>query len=269
MRERTEIIMLVATIQLAVNDEIGKAGRFEIVETLLSQINAGSAKPDLILLPELWGCGYFDFDSYTKEAEALKGATFQFLSAWASRLEAFILGGSIIEADGNDLFNTAIFINRQGKLEASYRKIHLFGYQSQEPLLIRRGESPVTVRTDLGVFGLSICYDLRFPEQYRKMVEDGAEIFLITSAWPDERIAHWRLFNQARALENQSWLVSCNCAGVHKGKRYGGHSMTVSPMGEIICGAAMEPTVLWSQIDPALATEYRRAYPSLADRVSL
>ena len=260
--------MKIAAIQLSVNDG-GKAGRFKKLDAILSRIYAGPEKPDLILLPELWGCGYFDFDSYAREAEALDGETFRFLSAWALKTGAFIFGGSIIEADGGGLFNTALFINRRGGLEAAYRKIHLFGYQSREPLLLGRGLAPAAVETDLGVFGISTCYDLRFPEQYRAMADMGAEIFLVAAAWPEERIEHWRLFNRARALENQSWAVSCNCAGKHLGKRYGGFSVTVSPMGEIIAEAGAEPCVLWSEIDPAAAREYRAAYPALADRVKL
>jgi len=259
--------MEIAAIQFEVNDSDSRAKRFEKVESIFCEIGCQSAKPDLILLPETWGCGYFDFDNYRKYAEPLAGETYEFIAAWAKKLDTFILGGSFIEADGNDLFNTSILINKQGELIAHYRKIHLFGYQSREPQLIKRGSAPVVIETELGVIGLSTCYDLRFPEQYREMIDLGAEVFLVVSAWPINRIAHWRLFNQARALENQSWLVSCNCCGNHRGWVYGGNSMTISPMGEIVAEAGLEPCILRSSADVALVDEYRQGYPALADRI--
>ena len=259
--------MNIAAIQLEINDNDSKATRFKTVDILLSKIQSAEKKPDLILLPETWGCGFFDFENYSKEAESLEGATFQLLSSWASKLDTFILGGSIIEADGENLFNTSILINREGNIQAKYRKMHLWGHQSKEADLLERGQSPVVVNTEFGSVGLSTCYDLRFPEQYRQMVDEGAEIFLIVSAWPDTRINHWRLFNQARALENQCWLVSCNCSGVQKGSRFGGHSMTVSPMGEILAEAGTEAYVLWSELDLAKVRECRKQLPFLADRI--
>ena len=124
--------MNIAAIQLEVSDISNKAERFKIVDEKLREIKAGSTKPDLVMLPETWGCGFFDFDNYLKESEPLNGDTFQLLSSWAKDLEAYIHGGSIIEVVGNNLFNTSILINKNGEIEATYRKMHLWGYQSKE-----------------------------------------------------------------------------------------------------------------------------------------
>jgi len=271
--------MLIAAIQLEVNDDKGKAARLEMVDALLAQINSSPRKPDLIMLPEQWGCGFGGFDKYAASSETLSGETFQLLSGWASKIGCWILGGSIVEADAGSatksaphkekFYNTTLLLNREGRLEAFYRKIHLFSYGCQESEVVNPGESVVVVETELGKLGLSTCYDLRFPEQYRAMADAGAEIFLIAAAWPKTRLEHWRLFNQARAVENQCWLVSCNCAGVHDGKLLAGHSMTVSPEGKIVAEAREADGVLYSEIDVSQVQKYREDFSAFADRVPL
>lgn len=257
--------ILVATIQLEVSGSQNQKQRTERVNDLLSTLTQDAQKPDLILLPEIWGCGFFGFDGYAGSAEPLQGPTFELLSRWAETIGCWILGGSIIERDGKELYNTSILLDRQGRLTGTYRKVHLFGYQSQERELLTRGKKPVVLETEWGKIGLSTCYDLRFPEQYRAMVDEGAETFLVVSAWPEARLHHWRLFNQARAAENQCWLVSCNCAGT-QGKRYGGHSMTVSPTGDIVAEADDKAGILWSKIDMGKVREARETFPVLKDR---
>ncbi len=258
----------VAAIQLQVDAEASYEARLIQVDTILREIADADQSPDMILLPEIWGCGFFDFDHYHECAEALCGTTFAMLSKWAQRLNCWILGGSIIERSGNGLYNTSLLLNRRGELIASYRKMHLFGYQSQERRLLTAGNAPVVVDTEFGKLGLSTCYDLRFPEQYRKMVDLGATIFCVVSAWPESRLAHWRLFNQVRAVENQCWLVSCNCAGVQGGS-YAGHSMLVDPMGQIVSEAGKNACVHWSTMDVSMVEEARKAFPALADRINI
>jgi len=257
------------SIQLNVSDDRDKSGRFELVEEYFNQILQEGHHPDIVLLPELWGCGFFSFDRYATDCEPLRGETFDLISSWAKKLDSYILGGSIIEAEGEALYNTSLLVDREGHLEGSYRKIHLFGYQSEEQKRLSRGTFPVAIPTNMGTFGLSTCYDLRFPELYRAMVDLGVDVFLLPSAWPVTRIAHWRLFNQARALENQSWLISCNCVGEHRGSIYGGNSMTVSPTGEIVSEADGNPAILHSEFDLNQVRKTRETFPALVDRVPL
>ena len=258
--------MRIASLQLEVDDARSKLGRLELVDTLLSTVAKSQQHPDIVMLPELWGCGFFDYDNYTADSEPLMGETFALLSDEAKRLQSYILGGSILEADGDNIYNTTLLINREGELEGSYRKMHLFGFESREQQLLLPGEFPVVIPTSLGNLGLCTCYDLRFPEQFRAMVDMDAELFLVPAAWPEPRIAHWQLFNQVRALENQCWLVSCNCSGVQKGSRYGGNSMVVSPMGEVCTALGLETDILYFDIDITLVRKARESFPALADR---
>lgn len=258
--------MRIATIQLDVGDDRTKEGRLQLVDKILSEISQAERLPDLIILPEIWGCGFFDFDHYAQSAEELKGESFSLLSGWAKRLQCMIAGGSIIEKTGGALYNSLLLIDNAGELRCVYHKRHLFGFQSKEQQLLTKGDSAVVVDTEFGKIGFSTCYDLRFPEQFREMVDQGAEMFLIVSAWPEARLEHWRLFNQVRAVENQCWLVSCNCAGIQCGNRYAGHSMAVSPMGVIVSEADSQACVQWTDIDMAETEQARKTFPALADR---
>jgi predicted amidohydrolase len=113
----------------------------------------------------------------------------------------------------------------------------------------------------------SATHDLRFPELNRRLVDRGAEIFLIPSARPLAPIEAWRLFNRARTHENLACLVSCNCAGESAGRRFGGHSMVVDPWGRVLAEGGGEGEFVTSEIDVGLAAEARREVPALADRV--
>lgn len=259
--------MRIAAIQLSVSDAQTVEQRRLSADDSFERIASDERKADMILLPEIWGCGFFDFDNYMESAESLDGPTFQMLSRRAKELNAWILGGSIVESDGDRLYNTSLLIDRHGELVGTYRKMHLFGYQSREQEILTRGDETAVFDTEFGKIGLSTCYDLRFPEQYRAMIDKGSEIFLVVSAWPEARLEHWRLFNQMRAVENQSWLVSCNCAGTQKGSLYAGHSMAVSPTGEIVAEAGRDPCIQWSEIDVSAVKTARERFPALADRI--
>ena len=120
--------------------------------------------------------------------------------------------------------------------------------------------------------GLSTCYDLRFPEIYRRQVDAGAELFVVPAAWPAARVAHWTLLGQARAIENQCVVVQCNTAGTHAGTVMGGGSQVVAATGEVLAQApALDPSsagecVLSVDVDLSATTAYREAFPVLADR---
>ena len=178
-----------------------------------------------------------------------------------------ILMGSLVEKDGPDLYNTSILIDPKGEVIARYRKIHLFGYQSKEKELLTPGKEVVVTETPWGKVGLATCYDLRFPELFRKMVEQGAKFFLITSAWPKARLDAWVLFNRARAHENLAFLISCNCAGSDSGSQYAGHSMVVSPLGEVMAEGSDRQELVFAETDPALVDSVRGDFSALSDRV--
>lgn len=260
------VMIKAAVIQLKMDDDKNRAQRFLQVEKYLEEIRAWEEKPQLILLPEIWGSGFFNFDRYIKESEPLQGETFSRLAPWAAEIGCYLLAGSIVEADEGRYYNTSLLIGPGGGLAAHYRKMHLFGYQSGERAILTAGEEVVTVETPFGVWGISTCYDLRFPELYRSMVDAGAELFLVVAAWPAARLEHWVLFNRIRALENLCFLISCNCAGSLKGTGLGGNSMVVDPWGEVIARAGENEEVMASRLDPERAAGIREQFPALDDR---
>jgi predicted amidohydrolase len=252
----------IASIQL----EMADRPKVQNIEHALRMIDQAPAA-DLILLPEIWTCGFFAFDRYAAESEPLDGPTVSAFRRKAAERRSHIVMGSLVERDAEGLFNTTVFIGPAGEIIARYRKIHLFGYQSDETKLLTPGTEVVVADTPWGRAGFSTCYDLRFPELFRLMVDWGAELFVIPSAWPLARIEAWRLFNRARAHENLAFLVSCNCAGENTGKRYGGHSMVVDPWGTVLAEGGEGGEIVTAAIDLSQAAEARKEFPALADRV--
>lgn len=254
--------MRIASIQMEVTDR-PKTENLAHAEELLKRAEGA----DLILLPEIWNTGYFSFDRYQEESETLEGETTERMSLMARRLGAHIFAGSWIIRGEDGLYNTGFLFDRAGKLIATYRKIHLFGFGSREQQILKRGKDVVTVKTELGNLGLATCYDLRFPELFRTMMMRGAEIFLIASGWPYPRLEHWLLFNRVRALENLCFLVSSNCVGVNQGVRFCGHSMVVDPWGIVMAGGGDEETIVMADIDLRKVAGVRREFPALEDLV--
>lgn len=221
---------------------------------------------DLVLLPEIWNVGYFAFDDYAAGAEPINGPTATRMADLAAELGVHLHAGSIIETDGNNLYNTSLLFGPDGDRLASYRKMHLFGYESEESQLLTPGTEIVTVETDLGTLGMTTCYDLRFPELYRALCDAGAELFLITSAWPQARLDHWRLLNQTRAVEEQVFLAAANLTGQNEGVELGGNSLVVGPWGTPRVNAESDEGVLLTDIDLSAVETVRNEFPALEDR---
>jgi predicted amidohydrolase len=257
-----ESIMKVICFQL----ERGDWAKEEAVERALNTIE-NAPKADLMILPEVWATGFFRFDEYAAEAELINGPLVKTMAAKAAELSTHILMGSFVERDGDNLYNTSLFIDDSGEVIARYRKIHLFGYQSLERDLISPGRDITVVDTPWGRIGLATCYDLRFPEFYRLMLDQGAIIFLIASAWPLARIEAWNLFCRARAHENLSFLLACNCAGSDQGLQYAGASQIVDPYGKVISQGGQDGGLIMAEIDPDLVKQARKDFPALTDRV--
>jgi predicted amidohydrolase len=189
------------------------------------------------------------------------------LPAKAREKSCHLLMGSLVEQDQGRLFNTSVLIDPAGDVIARYRKIHLFGYQSDERDLLTRGSEVVVAETPWGRCGLATCYDLRFPELFRKMVDLGATLFLVVSAWPLVRLEAWTLFNRARAHENLAYLVSCNCAGKDAGHQYAGHSMIVDPLGNTVAEGDENQCFVSAELDPELVDRTRTDFSALHDRI--
>jgi len=253
----------IASLQVAITDQETRAERLTRVEALIDQCEGAR----LMVLPEIWHVGYFSFEDYEAGSETLSGATVSRIAAKAKQLNAYILAGSMVEKTKEGLYNTSVLLNPKGEIAASYRKIHLFGLNSAETELLKPGSQVVTVETELGVLGLSICYDLRFPELFRSMVEKGAEVFIICSAWPYPRVEHWVALNKVRAFENQCFLISSNCAGVNRGRPFMGRSSVVDPWGTVLAAAGDRECIVKAEIDLSQTAAARREFPALRDRV--
>lgn len=254
----------VALLQLDVSDTESVADRVARVLELAEEAAGGA---DLLLLPELWHVGAFDVEAARRHAEPLDGPLLGALADVARRTGTWIHGGSIAElAEDGRYFNTSVVLAADGSLAATYRKIHLFGFDGGETVLMSAGSELVVVDTPLGRTGLATCYDLRFPEMFRGLVERGAEAFLVPSGWPERRIGHWTLLNRARAIEDQAFVVACNQTGTHAGVPLGGRSLVVDPQGEVLVEAGEKEELLLAEIDPARVAAWRDAFPVLPDR---
>lgn len=261
----------VASIQLLHRDTDSKAGRIAHAEQMIDRATGA----DLILLPEVWNLGWWSFDQWREGSESLQGETISRMAAKAKQVNAYILAGSIIEkAKDGSLYNTAVFLDPKGKIIATYCKMHLVGFRvagglsAEEKFIVKRGEKPVSVKTELGVFGFSICYDIRFPELYRKLaIEHGVEVFLYISAWPMAKLDNWRALTQARANENLCWLVSCDGAGVNRGVAALGYSSIINPNGVSVAQGGIQEQIVKGEIDINEVYELRKSLTALDDRV--
>lgn len=251
--------MRVHAIQLSYGDEESLTERTERVAALVRDQRGA----DLVLLPELWPNGGFAYDGWEGSAQPLEGAVVTALRSAARDLGATVHMGSLVERDERGrLFNTSVLVGAAGEVLTTYRKIHLFGFGEGEPKLMTAG-GDVVVHDGLG---LATCYDLRFPEMFRALLDAGAEVDLVPAAWPAKRVHHWRLLAQARAVENQSYVVACNTAGTHAGVPMGGGSLVVDPWGEVVAEAGAGEEVLVVDVDLALVRSTRASFPVLQDR---
>jgi predicted amidohydrolase len=254
--------MRIASIQLRVIEE-SKEKALEHVSEMIRQCRGA----DLILLPELWNIGFMSFDRYRSEAETQEGPTLALLCTLARELSCHLHTGSLVEKKNDRFYNSSFLSDPRGKILGSYQKIHLFTYQSQEAEILTPGTSITVIPTGFGNFGLATCYDLRFPELFRKMLDQRVEFFLIAAAWPAPRLEHWLLLNRTRALENLSCLISSNCAGMNRGTPFAGHSLVVDPMGQVIAEGNDEEGVVWAEVNRDIVLKARAEFPSLKDRV--
>jgi predicted amidohydrolase len=222
---------------------------------------------DLIVLPELWAVGYFAFGAYQTEAEPADGPTVTDAARWARELRCHVLVGSYVERDGEGrLYNATALVGPGGIVLHRYRKVHVFGHQSLEAKLLTPGEEVSAVLTPFGSLGTTTCYDLRFPEIWRGLVSAGAELVVTPAAWPEARLEHWRLFTQARAVEEQVLLIACNAVGEQGGVRLGGHSRVIDPWGTVLAEAGQEEGITTVEVDPQVIARTRETFPVLGDR---
>ncbi|MEV4742195.1 carbon-nitrogen family hydrolase [Streptomyces sp. NPDC049555] len=256
--------MRASLIQLGVDTDESVAARRERAADLVR----GLGGSDLVVLPELWTVGAFAYKAYAAEAETPDGPTAAVMARAAREAGVWLHAGSVVERDAEGrLYNTSLVFSPTGELAATYRKIHRFGFDEGEAVLMAAGTEPTTVRLADTTVGLATCYDLRFPELFRSLVDAGAEAFVVPAGWPARRREHWTLLARARAVENQSYVLACGTAGTHAGVEQAGHSLVVDPWGEVLAEAGEQEEILTVDLDVSRVAKIREDFPALKDRV--
>ncbi|GAA4857612.1 carbon-nitrogen family hydrolase [Kitasatospora terrestris] len=251
-------------IQLAVSDAEPAAER----RARAAAVVRAQAGADLVVLPELWPLGGFAYELWSDGAEPLDGPTAEAMSAAAKSIGAWLHAGSIVERDPDGpIYNTSLLFAPDGELVHTYRKIHRFGFDSGEAVVMGAGQEIVTAAADFATLGLATCYDLRFPELFRALLDAGAELLVVPAAWPARRVEHWTLLARARAVEEQAYVLACNTAGTHGGVEQGGHSIVVDPWGRVLAEAGADEQVLTVEFDPAEVAKARAEFPVHRDRL--
>ena len=265
----------VAAIQMVSTDTVGK--NLELTGKLIEEAAAKKAK--LITLPENFPLmGKHDEDRLAITETFNDGPLQLFLSEQSKRYKVWLLGGTIPLASDNPekVFATSLLFNPNGECIARYDKIHLFdvvldendGESYRESKTFKSGNDIVVAQTEIGNIGLSVCYDLRFPEMYRKMHNESVQIITAPSAFTATTgKAHWETLLKTRAIENLCYLIASNQGGVHaNGRETWGHSMIVDPWGEILAEVKEETGIAIAKIDIEKQTNLRKRFPVLTHR---
>lgn len=219
---------------------------------------------DLVVFPELWSTGY-DLENAPQHATPTTAGVFASVAALARQHHIYILGSCLAELAGGGVGNTAVLHTPTGDIAATYSKLHLFQLMAEHHHLTA-GQTPTLAETPHGRFGLSICYDLRFPELFRHYALRGAEAVFVPAEWPHPRLAHWRTLLRARAIENQMFVIACNRVGESAGTRFFGHSCIIDPWGETLIEGGEQEMLLTAVVDLSLVTAVRAKIPVFADR---
>ncbi len=217
-----------------------------------------------LVLPELWSTGY-DLERADTYATPIDSGIFAAVGQLAQQHGLYILGSCLARLPGNGVGNTAVLHTPAGDILGQYSKIHLFQLMDEHHYLTA-GESLTVIEWPWGKMGLTICYDLRFPEQFRAYALVGANLIVVPAEWPQPRLAHWRTLLRARAIENQLYIVACNRVGTSKETTFFGHSTIIDPWGETVLEAGETAELLTATIDLDLVTEVRNRIPVFADR---
>lgn len=263
---------LLAALQMTSGHEVGanltEAGR------LVAEAARRGAK--LAVLPENFAImARYDADRRAVAETDGSGPVQHFLAAAARQNRLWLVGGTIpLRAPGDKVFAACLVYDERGERVARYDKIHLFdvqlgnGERYYESNGIEAGQTPVTVDTPLGRVGLSVCYDIRFPELYRRLLEAGAEIIVVPSAFTAYTgRAHWETLVRARAIENLAYVVAAAQTGRHpSGRETHGDSMIVNAWGEVLARLPMGPGVVAADFDSQQLRAMRQRFPSIEHR---
>ncbi len=262
--------MHVAAVQLNADSNVER--NLAAADRLVREAAARGAQ--FVVLPEKWPALGTDEQQLAAVADR-DGPPVTLARELAAELGIDLLAGSVLErgADGR-VRNTSLLIDGRGEVHCAYSKIHMFdvevgGHLYRESAITAPGEEVVLCRLADGTrVGLTVCYDVRFPELYRVLAVEGAQLITIPAAFTHTTTAaHWEILLRARAIENQLFIVAANQVGEHGGgMRSGGHSMIVDPWGEVLADGGEQVGVIDAEIDLGRIAAVRETLPSLAGR---
>ena len=219
---------------------------------------------DIIIFPELWSTGY-DLENAPVHSVPIGEGVFARMSSLAREYSIHISGSCLSLLGPGRFGNTAVLFDANGQMMGEYTKVHLFQLMNEHRYLTP-GDHLTLVETKWGKIGLAICYDLRFPELFRSYALGGAAAVLLMAEWPHPRLSHWQVLLQARAIENQMYMIACNRVGVSKDTRFFGHSCIVDPRGQVLVEAGEDEELVTAEINMEEVDRVRAEIPVLADR---
>lgn len=254
--------MRIALVQMNITHGQPKEN-YERVEKLIEK--ALKKDPDTIILPEMWNTSYALKDLAQiadREGKPHVGK----IKELAKKYEVNIIAGSIADKRNDKIYNTSYILDRKGQEIAQYNKIHLFGLMNENRYL-SAGNKRITFELDGIKCGLIICYDVRFPELARSLALERVKILFIPAQWPHPRLHPWRTLIQARAIENQFFVVAVNRVGQEGKAKFFGHSMVVDPQGKILQEGSEEEEIIFTDIDLGEVDKVRAYMTCFQDRM--
>lgn len=260
----------IAAIQMSTVAD--KMENVRTVKTYLEKIK--DENPDFVILPEMFCCPY-QTENFPIYAEKEGGPVWQQLSGYAKQYGIYLIGGSMPEKDAEgNVYNTSYIFDREGKQIGKHRKVHLFdidvkgGQTFKESDTLTAGDSDTVFDTEFGKIGVMLCFDIRFPELSRMMVNDGVKVIFVPAAFNmTTGPAHWELSFRTRALDNQIYMVGCAPArDVSAGYILWGHSIVTDPWGRVIDMLDEKKGILLAELDMDYEEQVREELPLLKSR---
>ena len=260
----------IAAIQMSTVAD--KMENVRTVKTYFEKIK--DENPDFVILPEMFCCPY-QTENFPIYAEKEGGPVWQQLSGYAKQYGIYLIGGSMPEKDAEgNVYNTSYIFDREGKQIGKHRKVHLFdidvkgGQTFKESDTLTAGDSDTVFDTEFGKIGVMLCFDIRFPELSRMMVNDGAKVIFVPAAFNmTTGPAHWELSFRTRALDNQIYMVGCAPArDVSAGYISWGHSIVTDPWGRVTGMLDENEGILLAELDMDYEEQVREELPLLKSR---
>lgn len=259
----------IAICQMNVIDD--KAANLRKAAQLVNQ--AAQFGADVVMLPEMFSCPYQN-DYFVRYAEAFGQTTTQALSKMAADNGIYLIGGSMPERRGKQIYNTCAAFDRRGQLLGQYSKMHLFdinvtdGVAFKESDTLTAGDAPLIIDTEFGKIGIAICFDIRFPELARILSLEGAQLICLPGAFNmTTGPAHWELSIRMRAVDNQVYFAAASPArDVDFSYVAYGHSMLADPWGNVLAQADETESIVYGQVDTDYVQQIRQELPLLSAR---